>query len=375
MFSRPWNYFLTVASEAFNHASMIFLCREEISIEEFQYWFDKYPKFTHDGKKERIQLLKKLNEKGSTNDVYLAKTWLEGPKGEALETPKELVLKICIPYAEPGSFRSHRLNMITGAFYDEIRINNLIRSTNIEGVIRPLGGGQAGRIHFFRMEYLQGDTLENFMSNPTTEGEFYRRVSRMAYLANTISQLHHYQVVHMDLKPKNLFLCSHRGHSTWDKILVFDFGFSNSQLRDTVSEYGGLLTPIYSAPEQALMARNLTRAVDYFSFGVILHEYLTGEHLFPKALNIFIEDGYRITKRYLDNLKEGRRNLVTQNQELADYIDRLTTFDSNTRLQESPDLFTLSNRLGEIAKENGVTNANTGFLDEQLRRYQQLASD
>ncbi len=191
------DYLRTVVSEKLNHASRVLLCREEISKEEFQYWLDKNPKITHDGNKEHIQLIRKLNEKGSTNDVYLVRSWYENSQGKVTSKVTDQVLKMAIPYAEPGPLRHHRLNMVLGAFYDEIRINNLIRSTNIEGVIRPLGGGQAGRIHFFRMEYLQGDTLDNFIGKPATPIEFYRRVSRMGYFANTISQLHHYLVVHM----------------------------------------------------------------------------------------------------------------------------------------------------------------------------------
>ncbi len=372
--ARQFGFVQTVLSEKFYRLSRSLICREHISMAEYQYWFDQNPRFTHDGNVERIQLIKKLNEAGSTNDVYLAKSWYEAQGGRVLDEPIDVVVKICIPYAPPGPNRHHRISMILGAFYDEIRINNLVRSTNIEGVIRPLGGGQAGRIFFFRLEYLKGDTLENFLAPPVNEEDFWSRVSRLAYLANTISQLHHYRVVHMDLKPKNLFLCQDEKHKNYNKILVFDFGYSNSQLRDTVTEYGGLLTPIYSAPEQALMARNLSRGVDFFAFGIIAHEYLTGKHLFPEALPIFIDDNYRITERYLENLRTGRKNCLEKYPEIASVIDALTIFDSTDRLQKSPDLFTLANRWADLAAAKGIKNENIDFLKDQLETYRRLGS-
>ena len=371
---RPFNFLMSLLSERFYRISRSLICREEITTAEYQYWFDRNPRYTHEGNVERLRLIRKLNEPGSTNDVYLAKSWLETRSKRILDEPKDIVVKICIPYAPPGPDRHHRITMIQGAFYDEIRINNLVRSTNIDGVIRPLGGGQSGHIFFFRLEYLKGDTLENFIKPPVTKEDFWTRVSQLAYLANTISQLHHYRIVHMDLKPKNLFMCLDENSKNYNKILVFDFGFSNSQLRDTVTEYGGLLTPIYSAPEQALMARNLSRGVDYFSFGIIAHEYLTGIHLFPKALPIFIEDNYRITERYLDTLRNGGENQLTEYPELLDIINKLTLFDSIDRLQQSEDLFSLANTLSKMAQENGIDNENTAYLEKQYETYKRLGS-
>ena len=119
-----------------------------------------------------------------------------------------------------------------------------------------------------------------------SDDEILHRVAQLAYLANTISQLHYYQVVHKDLKPKNLLLCQNPQHKNNHKILVCDFGYAQAKMRDTITEYGGQMTPCYSAPEQAIMGENLSASVDYFSFGIIVHEYLTGEKLFPHSMDI-----------------------------------------------------------------------------------------
>ena len=197
------------------------------------------------------------------------------------------------------------------------------------------------------------------------------RVAKLAYLANTISQLHYYQVIHKDLKPKNLLLCQNPMHKNNHKILICDFGYAQAKLRETVNEYGGQLTPCYSAPEQAIMGENLSYSVDYFSFGIIMHEYLTGYNLFPKAMDIFVEDGHKITERYLEYIKKGRENRFSDPRfpQLSQWIDSLTIFDSFERMQNCPNLFEIAHKLREQVNAQGYRDVNTDFLWNQLREY------
>ena len=119
------------------------------------------------------------------------------------------------------------------------------------------------------------------------------------------------------------------------------------------------------------MGENLSTSVDYFSFGIIVHEYLTGEPLFPHSMDIFIEDGYRITDRYLEYLKTGRENRFSDPRfpELTQWIDNLTIFDSFERMQNSPNLFDIAHKLRERVNAQGYRDVNTDFLWNQLREY------
>jgi Serine/threonine protein kinase len=196
-------------------------------------------------------------------------------------------------------------------------------------------------------------------------------VAQMAYLANTISQLHYYQIVHKDLKPKNLLLCQNPAHKNNHKILICDFGYAQAKMRETVTEGGGLATPCYSAPELTQASENITYAVDYFSFGAVMHEYLTGQKLYPKAGEIYNEDSHLITKRYLDYIESGRENVFYDNRfpEIHDWIDALTTFDSTERMKKSPNLFAIAHKLREEVNALGYRDVNTDFLWNQLNEY------
>jgi hypothetical protein len=65
-------------------------------------------------------------------------------------------------------------------------------------------------------------------------------------------------------------------------------------------------------------------------------------------------------------------NLLHENwPEVAEAVDRFTTFDSSLRLQLSPNLFDTAYRWKVLAQAEGVQDPNTEFLEEQLRKYRQ----
>ena len=134
---------------------------------------------------------------------------------------------------------------------------------------------------------------------------------------------------------------------------------------------GGLATPCYSAPELTQANENITYAVDYFSFGAVMHEYLTGQKLYPKAGDIYNEDSHLITKRYLEYIESGRENVFYDDRfpEIHDWIDALTTFDSTERMKKSPNLFALAHKLREEVNALGYRDVNTDFLWNQLNEY------
>jgi serine/threonine protein kinase len=362
------SFFLTLLSELLDRLSWRLVCRPFITQREYQYWFDRNPVVRNNGSVESLTLKRQLNA-GGTNDIFLADYSLVGKNSKNSKVPSEIVLKICKPYAAPGPARHHRINMVLGSFADEIRINNLIRATNIEGVVQSFGGGNAGRFPYFKMEYIRGQSLDTYFTTELNRDEIIKRLAKLAYLANTISQLHYYHVIHKDLKPRNIILCEDPDQIKNHKLVICDFGFSNSKLRDTVSIYGGQLTPGYAAPEQALMGENLTPATDLFSFGVIAHEYLTGVSPFPRAMEIFAEDGYLITERYLNHFKNQREIIFKEFPEITDMLTVLTEFDSGVRTEKSPDLFDLAHRIREIVNAEGYRDVNTDFLWNQLGEY------
>lgn len=157
------------------------------------------------------------------------------------------------------------------------------------------------------MEYVEGGDVANLIKNM---GPLPLDMARTYFAETTLAveYLHNYGIIHRDLKPDNLLITS-LGH-----IKLTDFGLSKIGLMNLTTNFyeGNNLkefmkdhyckefddkqifgTPQYLAPEVILRQR-YGKAVDWWSMGVILYEFLTSvapfngntpDELFDDVLN------------------------------------------------------------------------------------------
>jgi serine/threonine protein kinase len=121
------------------------------------------------------------------------------------------------------------------------------------------------------MEFLEGRTLGERMRQelPFPETEAVRIASQ---ICAGLDYLHRKGVVHRDLKPDNVMLCSD------GSIRIMDFGIAKSGLARRLT-FGGFTapmgTPDYIAPEQVRGKRGDART-DLYALGMMLYEMTTG---------------------------------------------------------------------------------------------------
>jgi serine/threonine-protein kinase len=127
---------------------------------------------------------------------------------------------------------------------------------------------------YIAMELLKGRDLrllrqEGWRPTPMQAALIVRRV------ADALSYAHSKGVIHLDIKPANIFMVGR----TQPKVL--DFGIARIAHRhDTVANEGLVAgSPHYMAPEQ-VREQPVDRRADVFSLGVVLYELLTDQKPF-----------------------------------------------------------------------------------------------
>jgi serine/threonine-protein kinase len=142
-----------------------------------------------------------------------------------------------------------------------------LRHMNIVQVLDcgTLANGQP----YWVMEYLEGQDLGQLLSSEGPVG--YQRLFEIARpVCQALNAAHQAGLVHLDIKPSNIFLAKEDGAEV---VKLIDFGIA--ALKDQPNGESILGAPEYWSPEQA-SAREVDGRSDLYSLGVVLYEALTG---------------------------------------------------------------------------------------------------
>jgi len=146
------------------------------------------------------------------------------------------------------------------------------------------------------------------------QGELYKELQsvkrfgeeRAAYyircLTDALAHCHKVGVIHRDIKPENLLLDQH------GEVKIADFGWS---VHDKVGKRQTLCGTLDYLPPEMLLSQPHDNAVDIWSLGVLLFEFLVGQ---PPFLAEGHEETYRRIKKvdlhFPSHISEGARDLM-----------------------------------------------------------------
>ncbi len=157
-------------------------------------------------------------------------------------------------------------------FLLEARVASSLKHPNVVDIIDfgelPTGGA------YYAMELLEGRSLAQAID---TDGAFAPLAAGMIAIQITqgLAAAHAQGVVHRDLKPDNVFLCTPRRGETHPTAKLVDFGIARVGPR-RITVMGAVLgTPEYMSPEMA-MGLDVDARADLYALGVLLFEMLTG---------------------------------------------------------------------------------------------------
>jgi serine/threonine protein kinase len=175
-------------------------------------------------------------------------------------------------------------------FIREAKATNKVRHPGIVQVyeISELADGSP----YFVMEYIDGETLAQRMSDREKQAGHKRSVADLAPLrqvASILSSCHGKGLIHRDLKPGNIMLVKDSDVAGGERAKLLDFGIVKVQeeahkvprtqplVAEPSTQVGMLLgTPEYMAPEQWRPVHPLTEKVDVYALGVMAYRILGG---------------------------------------------------------------------------------------------------
>lgn len=151
-------------------------------------------------------------------------------------------------------------------FFEEFRWLSQLEHPNL---VKLYNAYTEGNTRYFSMELVEGDTIQRWFKSlsPQTDTRWTILRKVLSQLASAVGYLHENRVIHCDIKCSNMMITERM------RAVVLDLGLSVRE---------GQSNPIvgtiqYMAPE-VLDQQTPTRASDWYSFGVMMYEVMSGKY-------------------------------------------------------------------------------------------------
>ena len=155
-------------------------------------------------------------------------------------------------------------------FYREGRAAARLNHTNI---VQAFDVGEAGGYHYFVMEYIDGHTIYEML----TDGRRVDEVEALRVIhqsATALAHAHNQDLIHRDVKPKNLMLTQSGEVKLADMGLAREMGDYATAAAEAGRAYG---TPYYISPEQIRGELTIDARSDIYGLGATFYHMVTGQ--------------------------------------------------------------------------------------------------
>jgi len=196
------------------------------------------------------------------------------------------------------------------------------------GIVPIFDIRERGGLIYYVMPFVEGTTLDARMSRARLPPFESRRI--LSELADALAAAHRAQMVHLDIKPANVFL-----EGDLQKVLLMDFGIAKA-LTKQVEESSSLPvlgTPEYMSPEQARGLPDIDHRSDLYSLGALGYRMLMGRPPFRGRT------AAEILEKHMNEAPVPLRDInPTIPKEFADAIMRCLQKDPADRFANALDL-------------------------------------
>lgn len=199
-------------------------------------------------------------------------------------------------------------------------------------VVRGIDVGEADGYYYFSMEYVDGESLKQFLDR---SGRMNEKAAGMVVIqvAKALEHAQKFKIVHRDIKPDNIFL------SKDNVVKLGDLGLAKPEGEVSLTQVGiPVGTPCYISPEQALNTGQVDVRSDIYSLGVTLYQMLTGT--VPYQDSSYLE---AVTKHVQEELPPIRQINPTLSDEIVFLVNKMTRKEQKDRFQSPTELIHVMN--------------------------------
>jgi serine/threonine protein kinase len=153
-------------------------------------------------------------------------------------------------------------------FFHEIQASTTLNHPNITHIY---DFGQEGRLYFIAMEYVEGTSLRDVLSERRGGLPQDRVLQIFRQVTDALAYAHSKQITHQDIRPGNILL------EDTGRPVLGDFGLMRvvSDDEETTAKFSPR-APLYMSPEQAA-GNEITARADIYALGILLYEMVTGD--------------------------------------------------------------------------------------------------
>jgi len=186
-------------------------------------------------------------------------------KAKHIETGKFVAIKILAPNVA-------RIPKFVQRFEREARLAAALKHENAIGVVDC---GQANRLHYIAMDFVDGGDVENMLKDGAIPQD--KAINIACGVGRALAAAHERGIIHRDIKPANIMMTQDGVPKLCDLGVTKQTGGSEVSLTKTGTAMG---TPAYVSPEQIMDAKHIDARTDVYSLGATTYHMVVGERPF-----------------------------------------------------------------------------------------------
>ncbi|CAL1409702.1 unnamed protein product [Linum trigynum] len=178
----------------------------------------------------------------------------------------------------------------------------ILRKLKHENVIEMLDSFESPQEFCVVTEFAQGELFEILEDDKCLPEEQVQAIAKQ--LVRALHYLHSNRIIHRDMKPQNILICS------GSIVKLCDFGFARAMSQNTVVLRSIKGTPLYMAPE-LVREQPYNHTADLWSLGVILYELFVGQPPFyTNSVYALIRHIVKDPVKYPDNMSSNFKSFL-----------------------------------------------------------------